>query len=364
MPEHPITHDQFFRTNFGRPEMVAAFVRSYLPADVAAALDLSRIERDERSFIDKRFREHQSDVLVQVGLVSEGDCSDLASGDSKIPKDAWLYLLFEHKSRNDDLAALQLLRYCVNIWQRDVLEARKSGHSRPSSRSRPSPLQPIIPILIYHGDRPWRVSTDFGDLFVGPEALKRYWPRFRYALLDLYRRPADEIQGWAYLRVVLLTMKFVFSPDLAARLPRIMALLRNEPSSHAFATFVYMVLVYAGRNNEFLSEELILRSQAAAHEEFGGAEMPNVVDQLLERGRQEGRQKGRQEGRQEGQRSGLLTSIELTLRMRFGDSSIHLLEQIHNIEEPEVLEQVLGVLLKTERLEEIEEGLLRESYSD
>ena len=44
-PANP--HDRFFKETFGRPQMTRDFLRSYLPADVVALLDLDTLELEK-----------------------------------------------------------------------------------------------------------------------------------------------------------------------------------------------------------------------------------------------------------------------------------------------------------------------------
>ena len=77
-------HDKFFRETFAEPVMAAEFLRHYLPPDLAAALDLDRLEVLKESFVDEEFKEHFSDLLCRVPL--------------KTGSAVFIYILIEHKS--------------------------------------------------------------------------------------------------------------------------------------------------------------------------------------------------------------------------------------------------------------------------
>ena len=89
-------HDKFFKEALTQPDAARTFLRDYLPADVAALLDLSRLQLVKDSFVDEALREHFSDLLYEVGLRDRGS--------------AYVCVLFEHKSYVDSLVALQVLR--------------------------------------------------------------------------------------------------------------------------------------------------------------------------------------------------------------------------------------------------------------
>ncbi len=86
------------------------------------------------------------------------------------------------------------------------------------------PLMPVIPVIIpmtlYHGESKWELETSFGSLFDSPEYLKRYVPDFEYNLNDISHVPDDEIKGTIRLRVLCLTLKYIFSPGYRKYLKR------------------------------------------------------------------------------------------------------------------------------------------------
>jgi predicted transposase/invertase (TIGR01784 family) len=107
-PDLPQPHDSFFKETFGRPEVAADFLQNYLPASVAALLQLDRLTPQRETFIDPDLQEHFSDLLYQAPL-RDGEQANV-------------YILFEHKSYPDRLVAFQLLRYMVRIWE--MMEVR------------------------------------------------------------------------------------------------------------------------------------------------------------------------------------------------------------------------------------------------
>jgi len=116
-------HDKFFKDLFTRQEAAQDFLQHYLPAEVAALLDLSTLEIGKDSFIDLDLQEHFSDLLYKVALHSG--------------QETYIYVLFEHKSYPEPLIAFQLLKYMVRIWE----QALKQEEA----------LLPVLPLVVYHG---------------------------------------------------------------------------------------------------------------------------------------------------------------------------------------------------------------------
>ena len=46
-------------------------------------------------------------------------------------------------------------------------------------------LSPILPVVLYHGRRPWHAARDLGDLVDAPAFLNAFRPRLRYHLVSL-----------------------------------------------------------------------------------------------------------------------------------------------------------------------------------
>ncbi len=183
-------HDRFFRDSFGRPEIARNYLEEYLPSDVRSLLDLEHLVLQDGSFIDETMQEHQTDLLYEVRLTT---------GDK-----AYVYFLFEHKSYPAPLVSLQLLRYMVRCWERQAKENNA--------------LSPIIPLIIYHGEKAWPVPTDFLALLNAPEGLRPYQPDFCYHLTDFSYLSDETIRGKIWLRAI-------FNPQLRNDLDDLVALI-------------------------------------------------------------------------------------------------------------------------------------------
>jgi predicted transposase/invertase (TIGR01784 family) len=107
-------HDSFFKQSFSNPEVAADLLRHYLPSDLVASFDFNTLQPSKDSFVDEDLRSHFSDLLYKVNLGTGGD--------------AYIYVLFEHKSSQDEWVAFQLLRYMLKIWE----HVRKQNPRRES----------------------------------------------------------------------------------------------------------------------------------------------------------------------------------------------------------------------------------------
>nr|WP_245809443.1 Rpn family recombination-promoting nuclease/putative transposase [Desulfamplus magnetovallimortis] len=161
-------------------------MQEYLPADQLALIEPSSLEICKDSFIEKELEDYFSDMLYKVRL-------------SETP--GYLYVLFEHKSYDDKYLHLQLLEYMLKIWRLFLKQ-------QPKKKKKP-PLPIVLPLLIYHGERPWpKERIRFSSLMSGPVAsFSAYIPDFSFRLHDLTGFTDDEIRGTIMGRVMQLLFK-------------------------------------------------------------------------------------------------------------------------------------------------------------
>lgn len=284
-------HDRFFRETFSRKEVAEGFLRAYLPPEIAGRIAWETLEIAKDSFVEKALRSHFSDLLYSA-----------CCGGREIK----LYLLLEHKSHPDAWVALQLLRYQTRIWE--LHRKQKPGE----------PLPPILPWVLYHGQKRWRTPEAFHALFGAlDEALTPYVPAFRYELCDLNLPEPKQIHGQVTSRLVLLALRHIFDPVPKQALREILPLAKAILDRETALEMLEVLLRYYVQTTQRLEENDIrdLLAQPMQEEEA----MQTFIDRYIEQGRQQGLfagmekgiekgiEKGRQEGRQEGQ-------VEILLR--------------------------------------------------
>jgi predicted transposase/invertase (TIGR01784 family) len=262
-------HDRFFKDLFSRQEIARDFLHHYLPTDIIPLLDLTALEISKDSFIDPDLQEHFSDLLYKVALQAGNE--------------AYIYVLFEHKSYPDPLIAFQLLRYMVRIWEQNLKQRQ--------------PLLPIVPLVIYHGRSGWTVALNFTALLEVPEALKPYVPEYQYWLCDLSRYSDADIRGEVILRVGLLLLKYMVRDDLRQHVSQIFGLLRQLSQRETGLEYLETVLRYVAGGTEQLTEEELRQVVQEVLAE-GERLMPTIAEQWIEQGRQEGLEQGLERGRE------------------------------------------------------------------
>lgn len=316
-------HDRFFKEVLSRPGVAQDFLRHYLPEEVCRLVDLSSppaLVKD--SFVDPALGEHLSDLLYIVKLRDGGE--------------AYVYVLFEHKSAPERWMALHLLRYMVRIWDQSLREMKGKRLRQPQA------LRPILPLVVYHGKSRWMTPRGFQALVSMPEELRRFVPAFEYRVHDLSHLEDAELRGEVLLRVALLVMKYIFRQELGDRLPGILSLARELSRQATGLRYLETVLRYVSQGTDRLSREDLRRAVEVSFSEKGDEVVATLAEQWIE----EGVQKGIQKGIQQGLREGLLAGIELGLETRFGREGLALMPKIRKVDDARRLRTLQEAMLK------------------
>jgi len=278
------SHDKLFKAVFSEPENAIAHFGAFLPAEITAALDLSQAVHEPGSFVDETLRERHTDLLYRIPWkkgFGEGD------------REVLLFVIFEHQSTPDPMMPFRMLRYAVRIWERWIRE-------HPEQRQ----LQPILPLVLYHGEQDWTVARSLFELFDladvpsgAVEALKPYLPRLRIMLNEVASLPDEQIPGHGAVRLTLLLFKTGRIPDVLDLVPSWTEEFRMEAARGKPGLRILSLLVeYLLRVNENVSVGALAEFLAPLGDEI--KEIPMTVgEQLIEKGRQEGRQEGEAAGR-------------------------------------------------------------------
>ncbi|MCY4377612.1 MAG: Rpn family recombination-promoting nuclease/putative transposase [Spirochaetaceae bacterium] len=272
-------HDHLFRSVFGEKQEAeaAALLQAYLPQAVGRELLWSSLKWQSASFIDDRLRDSESDLLYEVRRKAGG-------------APAWLYVLLEHQSTPDPWLRLRLLKYSIRIWERD-----RRRHPQEER------LRPIVPLVLYQGERGWRHAREFAELF--DEAV-RGWPgvpRYAHLLIDQTQVGPDELRGELLGRIAQLAMMAAYRASWPV-LQRLVPLLAELGQEGGFED-VHRIVVYIATTTRE-PERWHRFAEAVRRQVPGGGKLMNKTQEMLEIYgevmQQEARQKGLQEGRQEG----------------------------------------------------------------
>ena len=277
-------HDALFRALVSNPRRAGALLTECLPGAVADLLDPDAPpEAMEGSFVDADAARTQCDALFRVRL--------------RTGHEARIYVLLEHKSRVDATTALQILKYLVGIWLREV-EAGGAGDGLP----------PVIPLVLYHGPGRWTAARSVPEMIDAPEALAPFIRDFAYVLHDLGEIEPQRLSWVPEVRSGLLALRVVHARRIA---PGLLDEITGGPVAESELEG-HILRYVAERMNLTLGElEASLRRTKPDRWEVL---MGTVAEAWLEQGRAEGIETGRSQGRQEALVGLLLRQLELRFR--------------------------------------------------
>lgn len=309
-------HDRFFRESFGRIEIARNYLEEYLPADLRRLLDLSEMTRQDGSFIDETMQAHQTDIIYQVRLHNG--------------QRAYVYFLFEHKSYPDPQVAFQLLRYLVRFWEQQLKESQM--------------LAPIIPLVIYHGERVWQTPIDFFSRLGAPEGLRPYQPDFHYHLSDFSHLSDEEIRGQIWLRVSLSVLRAIFNPHLRQELEGLVALMFQLSEQRTGLEYIRTILYYLSGATEKIRREDLQNALYQQGEQ--GKKLMNTIAQEIF-----------QEGIEQGMESAMRQNIVDLLQLRLNVPETTFQEPLRKVENLDDLRLLVRRAATVENVEQFAQAL-------
>jgi predicted transposase/invertase (TIGR01784 family) len=158
----PNPHDKFFKESFSRLEVAKSFIEEIFPSEIKDKMNLNSLKLSNASFIDEMLKENFADLVYQCEYQGVK---------------AIVTILFEHKSYQENFPEWQLLRYMTNIW--GEFQKQKKKDKKVNKRS------VIIPIIIHHGETPWKKESMRSCFGNPPLELLQFLPEFNYLLFSL-----------------------------------------------------------------------------------------------------------------------------------------------------------------------------------
>ncbi|MDE0459673.1 MAG: Rpn family recombination-promoting nuclease/putative transposase [Chromatiales bacterium] len=293
-------HDALFRALVSNPARAGALLSEYLPREVAELLDPDTPpEAVEGSFVDAEGAKTQCDALFRVRL--------------RTGHEARIFVLLEHKSYLDSTTPLQLLRYMIDIWKREI----EGGAARDG-------LPAIVPLVLYHGPGRWTVPRSVIEMVDAPEELEPLLRNFAYVLHDLGDIVPLRLSRTPEVRAGLLALRVHRFDEIPSDLLDLIVggpVAGSEFERHLMRYIVERMNLTPAMLEASLRRtkpdrwEALMGTVAEAWIEQGRAE---GIEQGLARGIEKGLADGRAEGREEGRAEGQAGIVLRLLELRFG----------------------------------------------
>ena len=278
-------HDKYFKAIFGKLDFTKEFLADYLPVELLNIMDMSTIEAQKDTYLDKDLREQFSDLLFRVQINN---------------KDSYIYLLFEHKSYRDKRVIFQVLRYMLEIWESKIeLEVAKPSQEGEMRADGNVEIPIILPLVIYHDKSRWTVKRTLGELIPNyealPKGLKKYMPNFEYLLVDLSQWPEETVKSSSNYMIwlkVLSQTRHATSSQIRELFFEIMQLAHRLKEKDSVTYYLSETIRYILSIREDINEvEMKIIAERISTE--GGGLVMSVAERLMQEGVEKGIEKER-----------------------------------------------------------------------
>ncbi|HEY3491572.1 MAG TPA: Rpn family recombination-promoting nuclease/putative transposase [Solirubrobacterales bacterium] len=222
-------------------------------------------------------------------------------------------------------------------------------------------MPPILPVVLYNGNRPWNAPLDAEELIEEvPGGLERHRPSLRYWLVDESRLVKSELAFERNAAAVLFRLeregRLAEIEQGVRTLDELLDKEEHRELRRAFAIWLSQVLLPSRLPGVQIPAVADLREVRTMLAE-------NTIDWTREwkdLGREEGRQEGRQEGREEGRQEerqktlqALCPALLAQLEQRFGPLSEDTRRRVEAIDSAEDLAELLKKLWSASSLAEL-----------
>ena len=264
--------DPIYKRLYAFARMVEDLLRSLFGADLGA--DYRTLEKLSAEYVGEALQQRRGDTAWRLRTSGAGD--------------GWLHVLvmLEFQRTTDAAMAQRVLEYTALLYG----ELLRRGMARPGA------LPPVLPVVLYNGDTPWRPATEMRDLIAAPSPLLApYQPSQRHFVLDQRRAQAEDFKLHELTWTVAELEQSSTAADLARIGRRLAALLAGEHElRRTFAHWLWALRrpLVGGDPVPRPPEDLNLEDLAMSLEERV-AQWPKPY---IEQGRQEGISLGREQG--------------------------------------------------------------------
>ena len=313
------SHDKLFKNFYNDPKLAVELLPLIFTKSQLALFDLSQL-KVEKNTLELKI----ADLILSLPFKESLSC--------------WirLFVLLEHKSYYDKGLFSQLLSYQTAIREQSLKEK--------------SYVEPIIPVLFYHGKEPmrWKKSLqeeDFKAFFSKiPVGLRKYMLNYRIKIIDINdRRIFKKTQKGRSKGVVkLLTEVWRLKKPSSGKVRDIIKddfgdLIKKESAEEA-VRIISRVMKYLEDTTGFeeweQTKSLLLEEGLLTK---GGKNM-DIEEHFREEGRWEGMQEGIQKGRQEGIQKGRQENQrELIMNMLKKKMDISFISEVTGLSKEKIL---------------------------
>ena len=318
--DFPIEHfpDRSARWLFQDKQYVRGLVE-IVASELVAFLDFDQLTLLNRSFISDTLREQESDLVFSVPFRRGSETDELL-----------IYILLEHQSTVDPLMGFRVLFYMTQLWDAQRRDWEADEVPRDERR-----LRPILPMVLYTGERRWSAPLTLTDIMDIPDILSRFVPQFDTLFLSVKETDEADLTKTGHPLGWLLTVlqkeggsREALSEALVQALSQL-NLLDVTESEQRHRAIMYLLLLILHRRPAEEHKELLTLVERHTEEMEVSPMAQSMAEVLLE------------QGVERGARETTIKNILSILKARFPQNN------------PQPVQQALELILDTNRLTQL-----------
>ena len=286
-------HDTGYKQLYSFPEMVEDLVTGFIHEDWVKQLDFSTLEKLNGSYVTDDFRSRSDDVIWRVMF-----------------QDQWLYLylLLEFQSTVDHFMPVRILSYVSLLYQ----DIQKSGQLPDNKK-----LPPVLPIVLYNGQRPWNAATSIAELLPPmPASLQLFQPQQRFWLIDEGRYSIAELEQLENLTAAVIRAELAEDEMQFAKVVANLNIWLQRPAQNNLRRIIKEWLLSLLKNHLPDTQVNELR------------DLTEIETMLARSWSEKWLEQGRNEGIEKGEIKGEATVLTKLLTKRFGELPNWALEKL------------------------------------
>ena len=146
-------HDLGYSVLFSNKTIFKQLLETFVKEPWVCEIDFEHIEKLNKSFVSKKHRKHESDLIYKVKLKNQT---------------AYIIILIEFQSNVQHFMAVRVLHYMMSFYL-DLIKQKSLNK-----------LPPVFPIVLYNGDAKWTAPTDIQELIENHTILGDFGVQFKY----------------------------------------------------------------------------------------------------------------------------------------------------------------------------------------
>jgi len=308
-----MSHDNSYKLLFSHPEMVADLLKGFVKEEWVNQCDFATLEKVGGSYVTDDLRDREDDLIWRIRWGNEW---------------CYVYLLLEFQSTVDHFMAVRILGYLALLYQ-DIIRTEKLGTQNL--------LPPVLPLVLYNGERRWQAPVDLDALiYPAPAGLEKYRPRLSFLLLDEGRYTVQDLSGLNNLVAAMFQLESSRTDDDLRKVVRNLlswlSSVEQDSLRRAFTVWFNRVLLPRKLpGTDFTEFKSLQEVETMLAETVKGWKNEGILQ-----GRQEGRQEGLEEGLEKGRQEEAAKLFLLLLDSKFGKVSLELQAKIRQASPEEI----------------------------